>query len=159
MNCPYITAVGATDLLNSSIYGGEKAVGIPDKQNKYLDFYSGGGFSNVFDRPSWQNAAVEKYLKNHAPKYGEGVYNRSGRGFPDVSALGNNLATVFQSKIYGVGGTSASSPLFASVITLLNEERLSAGKKPIGFLNPTIYKASHPHPHLSLPQLMLYAAP
>ena len=41
-----------------------------------------------------------------------------------------------------MGGTSASAPLFAGIVTLLNEERLSAGKKTIGFLNPTIYK--HP---------------
>jgi tripeptidyl-peptidase I len=47
VNCPYITAVGATTLLNSSIYGGEQAVGEPDG---FLSFYSGGGFSNIFER-------------------------------------------------------------------------------------------------------------
>lgn len=109
-----------------------------------MDFYSGGGFSNVFEQPSYQAAAVNNYLSKYAPNYGPGdsVYNKSGRAFPDVSALGLNLSTVYNATILGIGGTSASAPIFASIVTLLNEERLSAGKKPVGFLNPTIYK--HP---------------
>lgn len=135
--CPYITAVGATDLRNSSIYGGEVAVAQPDGVTSY---YSGGGFSSVFPRPSFQSSAVKTYLDKYAPKYGESVFNSSGRAFPDVSALGLKLATVFLGKTYGIGGTSASAPIFASIINLLNEERLEAGKKPIGFLNPILYK-------------------
>ena len=83
---------------------------------------------------------MKNYLDNYAPAYGHGVFNRSGRGYPDVSALGLNLATVYNKNIIGVGGTSASAPLFAGIITLLNEERLSKGKNPVGFLNPTLYK-------------------
>jgi tripeptidyl-peptidase-1 len=138
-NCPYITSVGATTLLNSSIYGGEKAVASP---NGPLSYYSGGGFSSIFPRPSWQSKAVEKYLDKYSPKYGESVFNSSGRAYPDVAALGLNLATVYLDKARGVGGTSASAPIFAAIINLLNEERLEQGKGPIGFLNPTIYK--HP---------------
>jgi tripeptidyl-peptidase-1 len=41
-----------------------------------------------------------------------------------------------------IGGTSASSPVFASILTRINEERLKAGKSTIGFVNPTLYK--HP---------------
>lgn len=48
VNCPYITAVGATQLKGQSVYDGEVAVAEPDADNPYLDFYSGGGFSNVF---------------------------------------------------------------------------------------------------------------
>lgn len=138
-NCPYVTSVGATTLLNSSIYGGEKAAAMP---NGAQSFYSGGGISNIFPRPSWQSDAVSNYLEKYAPKYGDTVFNSSGRGFPDVSAIGLNVATVYLNKLYGLGGTSASAPIFASIITLLNEERLEQGKGPIGFLNPTIYK--HP---------------
>ena len=65
-------------------------------------FSSGGGFSNVFSRPSYQNAAVEEYLERHVPDYPfyegnvdvyttEGLYNRAGRGIPDVSANGAYL--------------------------------------------------------------------
>lgn len=38
-----------------------------------------------------------------------------------------------------IGGTSASAPLFAAVLTRINEERLKAGKSPVGFVNPTLY--------------------
>ena len=39
-----------------------------------------------------------------------------------------------------VGGTSASSPTFAGLVSLLNEARLDAGKPAMGFLNPFLYK-------------------
>lgn len=38
-----------------------------------------------------------------------------------------------------VYGTSASSPTFGSIITLINQARLSVGKSSVGFLNPTLY--------------------
>ena len=33
------------------------------------------------------------------------------------------------------GGTSASTPLWAGLITLLNQDRLNAGKTTLGFMN------------------------
>ena len=36
--------------------------------------------------------------------------------------------------------TSAASPTFAGIVSLLNSARLSEGRKPLGFLNPFIYK-------------------
>ena len=39
-------------------------------------------------------------------------------------------------------GTSASTPFFAGLISLLNEARQQQGGKPLGFLNPWLYK--HP---------------
>jgi subtilase family serine protease len=39
-----------------------------------------------------------------------------------------------------VSGTSISAPMFASVIALLDDERISAGKTPLpGWINPTLY--------------------
>jgi len=43
-------------------------------------------------------------------------------------------------KVLGIGGTSASTPLFSGLVSLLNEARLQKGGKPMGFLNPWIYK-------------------
>ena len=37
------------------------------------------------------------------------------------------------------GGTSAATPVFASIIALLNDARLRAGKKQLGYLNPWLY--------------------
>lgn len=110
--------------------------------NGATSYYSGGGFSSIFPRPSWQSSAVSKYLGKYAPGYGESVFNSSGRAYPDVSAVGLKLPVVYLNKTEGVGGTSASAPIFASIVNMLNEERLAAGKGPIGFLNPIIYK--HP---------------
>lgn len=144
VNCPYITAVGATFLNSNDLSMGESAVASPNAKNHLLDYYSGGGFSDVFEVPSYQKKAVDKYLDCYAPKYGSNVFNNTGmaRAFPDVSAIGLKVATVWLNKTYGIGGTSASAPIFASIVTLLNEERLNVGKKPIGFLNPVLY--AHP---------------
>ncbi|KAI1827579.1 peptidase S8/S53 domain-containing protein [Xylaria intraflava] len=143
VNCPYITAVGATTLLGNDTDSGERAVSQPGSgpANAY---YSGGGFSDYFPVPSYQESAVRHFMDHYAPNYGPNVYNNSGkaRGFPDVAAIGLNVATVWNGTTSGVGGTSASAPIFASIVTLLNEERLAIGKGPIGFLNPTLYR--HP---------------
>lgn len=37
-----------------------------------------------------------------------------------------------------VGGTSLSAPIWAAVVTRINEERIAVGKEPVGFLNPTL---------------------
>lgn len=45
----------------------------------------------------------------------------------------------YQGSILGSGGTSASTPVVAGIIALLNDARLRAGKKPLGFINPLLY--------------------
>lgn len=139
-----MTTVGATDLLTDDILGGERAVAEPNANDPLLDYYSGGGFSNVFGLPDYQKDAVTNYLTTYPPPYDGTVYNNSGnaRAYPDVAALGLKLATVYLNRTLGVGGTSASAPIVASIVNLLNEERLNAGKGPIGFLNPVFY--AHP---------------
>ncbi|PSK33926.1 Protease KEX1 [Elsinoe australis] len=132
VNCPYITAVGATTLNGADVASGERAVS---------SFGSGGGFSNIFEAPAYQADVVAAFQSQYGPDYGPNVYNNTGkaRGFPDVSAIGLNVATVFNGSTLGVGGTSASAPIFAGIVTLLNEARLAIGKGPVGFLNPTLY--------------------
>jgi tripeptidyl-peptidase-1 len=41
------------------------------------------------------------------------------------------------------GGTSAAAPVTASLIALLNDARLRAGKPTLGFLNPLIYASAY----------------
>ncbi len=103
--------------------------------------YSGGGFSNVFAMPSYQSSAIKTYYANHKPSYTATQYNNSQtvRGYPDVSANGANYAVAVDGSISLVYGTSASSPTFGSVITLINEQRVNAGKSAVGFINPTLY--------------------
>jgi tripeptidyl-peptidase-1 len=45
--------------------------------------------------------------------------------------------------LINVGGTSASAPVFASVVALLNNARLAAGQSTLGFLNPWIYEQGY----------------
>lgn len=100
---------------------------------------SSGGFSNYFSRAAYQTSAVEGFLQKLGNTYA-GLYNTSGRGFPDVSAIGMDIPVVWN----GINpvlelGTSCSSPIFASVVALLNDRLISAGKRPLGFLNPFLY--------------------
>ncbi len=39
-----------------------------------------------------------------------------------------------------VGGTSAAAPMWAAMVALANEQAAKSGKKPLGFLNPALYK-------------------
>ncbi|KAJ4496106.1 subtilisin-like protein [Lentinula edodes] len=123
--CPYATLVGAT-------------TNIPEKGADL----SAGGFSNYFTPPSWQQPAVATYLASIGDDLYQGRFNRSGRGFPDVSAQGDKIQIVQGGAVTPVAGTSASSPIFASVVALLNDELLGKGKGPMGFMNPWIY--AHP---------------
>jgi tripeptidyl-peptidase-1 len=47
--------------------------------------FTGGGFSNYFARPWFQDPVVNSYLKT-VPSDFPGIFNRSGRGYPDVRA-------------------------------------------------------------------------
>lgn len=115
---------------------------------------SGGGFSNRFPRPSYQDAAVRLYLgRDGVPPASSGTpavvnYNASNRGYPDVAAVGENVPAVFKDQLQMAGGTSASAPIFAGIVTLLNGERLSAGRPPMGFLNPWLYSTAAANPDI-----------
>ncbi|KAJ7203551.1 subtilisin-like protein [Mycena pura] len=130
-SCPFITAVGATSVApGASTHQVEEST---------TDFPSGGGFSNNFPRPSWQATAVQRYLDHFVPNYAASVFNRSGRAYPDVSANGWPLVIAEGGGFVQSGGTSASAPIFASVIAAVNDARLAAGKRTVGFINPALY--------------------
>ena len=64
-----------------------------------------------------------------------GVLHGSGRGNPDISALGENFVISDGYGLFNVSGTSGVAPFFAGLITRLNIAR----GKPLGFLNPWLY--------------------
>ncbi|KAI0775012.1 subtilisin-like protein [Trametes elegans] len=132
-SCPYVTSVGATQV--------NPGANVTDPESACEQvIYSGGGFSNVFAMPEYQKAAVEGYLTKYPPGYPAGTYNTSGsRAYPDVSANGANYAVAIEGEFSLVYGTSASSPVTAAILSGVNDARLAVGKKPIGFINPTIY--------------------
>ncbi|KAH8986019.1 subtilisin-like protein [Lactarius akahatsu] len=121
-SCPFVTAVGGT-------------VHIPEVA---ADF-SGGGFSNYFLRPIWQQVAVGKFLASLPKGTYAGLFNPLGRAIPDVSAQSNFFRIFFQGRAVHIGGTSAAAPSFAAFVALLNDARIAAGKPSLGFLSPLIY--------------------
>lgn len=74
-SCPYVTAVGATQILPGS------TVDKPEVACETV-IYSGGGFSNHFRMPTYQQEAVTKYLKNHKPTYSPTIWNTTGVSTP-----------------------------------------------------------------------------
>ncbi len=120
--CPYVTSVGATYKTSP-----ELAVS-----------FSSGGFSSLHPRPAWQEAAVSGYLKTIGSTYAP-FFNASNRGIPDVAAQGNDFIVYDKGRAARLSGTSASSPVFAGVVALLNAARKSKGLSPLGFLNPWLY--------------------
>ncbi len=134
---PWVTAVGATRFVGQQVGNEEMASD---------QFGSGGGFSKMFSQSpdaEWQTEAVKKYTDNppQDPTYPPaGSFPTTGRATPDVSALGEGYQVVTNGKVGAVGGTSASAPAFAGMVALLNEARIQAGKKSLGFLNPFLYQ-------------------
>ncbi|KAJ7636789.1 family S53 protease [Roridomyces roridus] len=120
--CPFVTSVGGS-------------TGLPPQTASSL---SSGGFSNYFATPAYQAADVARYINSLDGQY-DGLYNPGGRGFPDVAAQAENVAIIWMGEVWKVGGTSASTPIFASMIALVNDRLLTAGKPVLGFLNPFLY--------------------
>jgi len=134
---PYVLAVGGTDLTTANL----------GPEHCCQD--SGGGFSNTFNRPSWQDAAVNGYINSGVTLPPQTYWNASGRAYPDVSAIFGltvSYCIAESSKWVGVAGTSASAPVVASMIGNLNNVQLNAGKKTLGFTNQWLYQtlASNP---------------
>ncbi|EJD48553.1 tripeptidyl peptidase A [Auricularia subglabra TFB-10046 SS5] len=121
--CPFVTAVGGTHFIP------EVAIG-----------FSGGGFSDFFERPAYQDAIVSAFLDTVPQETYAGLFNRSGRGYPDVSLQSSRFQVFVGGRQFLISGTSASSPAFAGIVALLNDARLAAGKSPLGFLNPFLYQ-------------------
>ncbi|KAK7001748.1 family S53 protease [Favolaschia claudopus] len=120
--CPFLTSVG-------SVHGISPETG---------STFSSGGFSNYWGVADYQSSAVSAFLTAQGST-NKGLFNASGRGYPDISAQGENVQIFSGGRSGGVDGTSCSSPIFASVIGLINDRLVAAGNSPLGFLNPWLY--------------------
>jgi tripeptidyl-peptidase-1 len=142
--CPYVTAVGATQVVEGTDIARALAARAQPEETLAKVAFSGGGFSNVFALPDYQAETVKEWFSEHPPAYGSDRFNNSQktRGFPDISANGANYAFAVNAEWSLTYGTSASAPVLGSILTLINQERLKAGKSSIGFINPTAY--AHP---------------
>ncbi|KAG8418939.1 hypothetical protein J3459_011920 [Metarhizium acridum] len=122
-SCPWVTAVGATSNHAEPPPGAA---------------FSSGGFSQYFERPAWQAAAVDGYVEA-IDGHLDGYYNASMRAVPDISAVGTNFLVIVGGRRSLLEGTSASAPVFAAMISLVNDARLRKGKPSLGWLNEILY--------------------
>jgi kumamolisin len=123
---PTVTAVGGTTVFESlqGLYYQEYAWGSPIDESG-----GGGGASHFYALPAYQ----------------QGISAAAGQGFrqiPDVSAVADPMTgfhIIFQGKDGQAGGTSASTPLWAAVVALINQDLKKKGLKEVGFANPALY--------------------
>jgi kumamolisin len=123
---PHVLACGGTTLYgNGAMISGETVWNDGSQGGA-----SGGGVSDAFPLPSWQNTAGVPPSANAG--------GRIGRGVPDVCGDADP-ATGYSVRIDGantvIGGTSAVAPLWAGLLALINQRR----GKPSGFVNALLY--------------------
>lgn len=121
---PYVLACGGTRLEADPATGQVTSETVWNDQP--LDGATGGGISEIFPLPAWQEQAG-------VPHNGQ-----PGRGEPDVAADADP-ATGYQILVDGrsqvIGGTSAVAPLWAALVCRLTQ----ALGRPLGLLQPALY--------------------
>ena len=129
---PFVLGVGGTKLVASD--STPSAIAAETVWNEVLqnEGATGGGVSAVFSKPSYQDSVG-------VPPSANPPHN-IGRGVPDVAADADPVTGVVVMHVDGkhlepIGGTSASAPLWASLIARLNEGLAAR----CGFLNPILY--------------------
>ena len=127
---------------------------------------SGGGYSSVFPAMPFMHKAIRGYLKQQSvfTNSSEAIIAQSSvmwpafnngtlmRGYPDVSVLAARIP-IFDTQPSPsgkqmVGGTSASTPLFAAYVVMMNDLRLQAGLPKLGNMLPLIYMLGDKHPEV-----------
>ena len=140
---PLVTAVGGTRLCVDATTGiGLDNVNPPSvchaATSREISWpFSGGGYSILFSKPSYQNTlpAGSSFLGSSV---GAPPPNVNMRGIPDVAyqaSPGTGVLVFVDSEWTLVGGTSASAPQWAGLVAMANQ---MAGKR-LGFINPALY--------------------
>jgi kumamolisin len=125
---PYSVACGGTTLVASDSRVSRESVW-NDGPNGGA---TGGGVSNYFARPSYQQGSA-------VPASPKGL---KGRGVPDLAgdADPNTGYRIFLDGKWQVfGGTSAVAPLTAGLLALINEQLQKQFSKTAGHINPVVY--------------------
>jgi subtilase family serine protease len=123
---PTVTAVGGTSVFESlqGVYFKEAAWGSPIDQSG-----TGGGTSQFYGLPDYQRSIVQ-------------AAGHGNRQVPDVAANADpntGFSIIFQGQAGMAGGTSASTPLWAATVALIDQDLKSKGLREVGFANPAIY--------------------
>ena len=122
-----VTIVGGTDLSTNGAGGpwsSETVWNSPDSTG------SGGGVISSWSIPSYQQGI-------DMSQNGGSTSNRNG---PDVAMVATNIYLVYHNGSWVIGGgTSYSTPLWASFMAMVNQQADSLGNSPAGYVNPAIY--------------------
>lgn len=122
---PYVTATGGTAMDFDLNWNDVEETAWPD---------TGGGLSTFFPRPPWQ--------------VGPGVPAGTMRCVPDAAAPASLIAAagspvnglvVVNGTSEGIGGDSATGPIWAGLAAIMNQSRANAGLPALGLLGPKIY--------------------
>ncbi|MCY0881518.1 MAG: S53 family peptidase, partial [Firmicutes bacterium] len=127
--CPHAVAVGGTSLV---LDRNKKRFSEKGWANIHNNGASGGGISQAFDVPEYQQYIALPLKKDMKP----------GRGVPDVALNADpetGYAVYFQGQEGVVGGTSVSAPVWAAIIALLFEQRANNGKHRMALLHNALY--------------------
>jgi hypothetical protein len=129
---PYATVVGGTVLTMNGSGGSYASETVWNEYPTLLG--SGGGISSSstgghYPIPYWQQGI------SMAANGGSTTYRNS----PDVAMVALNLDEYADGSDAGGGGTSASAPLWAGFLALVNQQAASLGNPSAGFINPAIY--------------------
>jgi len=127
---PNVLACGGTELIASGNTITSETVWNELANNEGA---TGGGISDVFPLPSWQTGIGVPPSANPNHNVGRGVPDVAGDADPTTGYV-----TLVDSDSEVIGGTSAVAPLWAGLIALINQ---SIGK-PVGFINPLLYKTA-----------------
>jgi kumamolisin len=122
---PFVVGCGGTKLTESG-----NAIASEVVWNESADSATGGGVSDFFPVPSYQNAAGIPPSANPSHKAGRAVPDVAGNADPTTGYL-----VRVDGQEFVIGGTSAVAPLWAGLVALMNQ----ALGHPVGFLNPLIY--------------------
>ena len=124
-----VIAVGGTNL---TVFSGNSV-----RSSEFASTLSGGGISSIIPLPTWQaGLTYTPYFKaNSTPGT---TANLASRGVPDIAAAMNDYAMYFNGTIYGVGGTSAATPIMAGMMAKYIS--LMGGRRPVtNAIHPILY--------------------
>ena len=126
------------------IYGQKESSNLPNEVIPYK-FSGGGGFSNYIEAP-WYQKEYSSYIQDwyesssQKPSVEKLGYNIENRAIPDLAVFGQDISVIINGREIKMLGTSAGAPIFAGMITRLNNERMNQGLPAIGEINPHIYR-------------------
>ena len=137
---PFVTSVGGTTMF---LFNQQDFLETVWNELGANGSATGGGVSQVWSIPSYQ------LLSDGTSVAVANGGSPSMRNVPDVAADADPYTPVdvFTSDttevpapgFYGIGGTSASAPIWTGFSGVINQNRAEAGEPPLGFANPLLY--------------------